>query len=222
MSPAGVLGASWHPRRVRDLTTSAWWVGGSPCSGKTTLATRLAEDLGAHLYSCDDAFDRHAAALTPGEAPTFAKVTSLSIEQRLSQAVAVQVDDVFALAREQRPLITADLRRLSGPVVVEGAALLPEALSRLGVSAQRAVWVVPTEEFQREHYARRAWAQQLVSNTSDPAVVFERWMQRDARFAVDIAEEARRCGYPVEVTGSAASLDTIYERVRRHLMTPAT
>lgn len=190
-----------------------WWVAGSPCSGKSTLARRLARDLGARLYSCDDAFERHAAAVAPSAGPTLAKVTSWGTGRRLAQPVEVQVRDVQELCREQWPLVLADLHATAGPVVVEGAALLPELVVPLGVPADRAVWVVPTEAFQHEHYARRRWALDLVASTEDPAAAFERWMQRDALFAVEVARRARELGRPVLVTDGSTSQEAAYARL---------
>lgn len=88
-------------------------------------------DLDAHLYSCDDAVDRHAAVVTPAAGPTLEKVTSWSAARRLAQPVEVQVGS------------------------------------------------------------------------------FERWMQRDARFAEQIAARARGVGYPVVVTDGTASPDDV-------------
>lgn len=205
--------------QLADLVTGTWWVAGSPCSGKTTLAERLAADLDAHLYSCDDAFDRHAAAVTAVAGPTLKKVTSWSASRRLAQPVEVQVRDVVALCQEQWPFIVADLRAVPRPVVVEGAALLPEVLAGLAVPADRAVWMVPTEDFQREHYAQRSWALELVAGTGDAAGNFERWMQRDAHFAARMAARARKVGYPVVVTDGTASPDDALAAVKNLLDT---
>ena len=160
--------------RVQGLLERAWWVAGSPCSGKTTMAARLARAGGAHLYSCDEAFDAHAGRARAHSAPTFRKVTSWGTQDRLAQDVDDQVADVVRLAGEQWPFVVEDLCDLPGPVVVEGAALLPDLLAGAGVRPGRAVVVVPTEAFQREHYARRGWARDLIGATTQPEVAFDR------------------------------------------------
>lgn len=182
------------------------WIGGSPCSGKSTLAHGLAAAAGAQLYNCDSAFDRHAAAVADAAGSTMKKVTAMSVEQRLAQPIDVQVADMFRLGREEWPHILDDLENLTGNVVVEGAALLPELLVALGVRADRAVWVVPTESFQRRHYARRGWARELVRGTERPDIAFDRWMQRDARFATEVAMRARELDYRVLATDSHSSV----------------
>ncbi|HEX2863964.1 MAG TPA: hypothetical protein VHN99_05310, partial [Deinococcales bacterium] len=43
-----------------------WWLGGSPCSGKSSAAAILAERHGMRVYSCDAAFDDHARRAPEG------------------------------------------------------------------------------------------------------------------------------------------------------------
>ena len=38
------------------------WIGGSPCSGKSTIAALLADRHGLRRYDCDAAFERTCAA----------------------------------------------------------------------------------------------------------------------------------------------------------------
>lgn len=39
------------------------WIGGSPCSGRSTMADRLAAAFGLGVFRCDDAYERHKAEL---------------------------------------------------------------------------------------------------------------------------------------------------------------
>lgn len=100
---------------MSELLERVWWVAGPPCSGKSTLAQAVAADCDMALYSCDDAFEDHAASVAPAAGPTLTKVTSLGITERLSQPIDVQVADVFKLYREEWPLILTDLQALHGP-----------------------------------------------------------------------------------------------------------
>ncbi|WP_433073314.1 hypothetical protein ACQP1P_25350 [Dactylosporangium sp. CA-052675] len=175
-----------------------WWIGGAPCSGKSTVAGLLAGARDLPLYSCDDAFERHGG-------PTFDRIRAMSVGDRLAQPVEVQVEDVFRLGREQFPAILAELPETG---IAEGAALLPELLDAHGVPRDRAVFVVPAEEFQRRQYRRREWARELVAGTADPEGAFDRWMERDATFARLVADQARDLGYPVvTVDGSEGAED---------------
>ncbi|WP_328475652.1 hypothetical protein OHA21_19885 [Actinoplanes sp. NBC_00393] len=75
--------------------------------------------------------------------------------------------------------------------------MLPELLAGAGVPRDQAVWLVPTEDFQRHHYRQRTWARDLLAAAPDPEAAFDRWMQRDALFARRVAVQARNLGYPI-------------------------
>ncbi|BEL04747.1 hypothetical protein Q0Z83_029380 [Actinoplanes sichuanensis] len=158
------------------------------------MAAQIAAARGTAVYSCDDAFERHADA-----GPVLRKVTAIGVGERLAQPIRAQVDDVFELYREEFPLILDELRAAGAGTVVEGAALLPELLAGIGVPAERAVWIVPTEEFQVRHYRGRAWAHRLLAGLDHPEEAFARWMRRDAVFARAVADQARDLGYRVVV-----------------------
>ena len=193
-----------------------WWIGGSPCSGKSTVAGIVSAARNLPLYACDDAFERHAATIEPAAGPTLKKVTAMTIEDRLAQPIEVQVGDVFRLYREEFPLILQDLGDAAAPVLVEGAALLPELLAGRNVPPERAVWIVPTEDFQRRHYRQRTWAHRLLASAADPERAFLRWMRRDAAFARLIAEQAGKLGYPViTVDGTTSATDIAAGITRR-------
>jgi hypothetical protein len=86
-------------RAARAWISGTKWLGGSPCSGKSTVLALLAK-LGVATYSCDDQFDEHAVVAVMDGRPIFAKVQSLPICTRLAQPVEVQVRDVLALRGE--------------------------------------------------------------------------------------------------------------------------
>jgi hypothetical protein len=159
----------------------------------------------ASLYSCDDAFERHAAMVRPEAGPTLRKVTAMDVGERLAQPIDVQVEDVFRLCREEFPLVARDVAAIAGAVVVEGAAVLPELLAATDVPPGRAVWLVPTERFQRLHYRRRTWPHDLLASVADPARAFDRWMRRDAAFGRLVAAQARDLGYPVIIVDGTAT-----------------
>lgn len=193
-------------------------MGGSPCSGKSTVLDTLA-NRGLTTYACDDRFDEHAVAAVSDGRPTFAKVTTLPTCERLAQPVDVQVRDVFALAGEQWPYIVMDLERqpTTELLVAEGSALLPRGLRELGVNPAQAVWLIATPSFLHEQYAKRAWARQLVAVCADPVAAFDRWLERDAAFASAIADEARGYGARVVEVDGSLSAEATAEVVGLHL-----
>ncbi len=75
---------SSRPNIGELLNDRVVWLGGSPCSGKSTVAALLAYGRRAAVYSCDDAFDRHAGAVSAAAAPTLKKVTRIGVAQRFA------------------------------------------------------------------------------------------------------------------------------------------
>lgn len=107
----------------------------------------------------------------------------------------------------------ADLAGTVSPTVVEGAALMPELLATIGIPADRALWLVPTEEFQRAHYARREWARELLSEAPDADALFETWMRRDAAFGRLIMLQAEDLGYRVIDVDGRSAADEVFATV---------
>src|SRR5450432_2340819 len=132
-----------------------YWLGGSPCAGKTSIADALAQTYGFQIYHCDIAFFRHEKIVTPEKHPVLYKLAHLTSEQLwIERPVKQQIAEEIALYCEEFPLILADLLSLSTsrPVLVEGVALLPACVKPLLVNPQQALWIVPTREFQLYHY----------------------------------------------------------------------
>lgn len=94
-------------------------------------------------------------------------------------------------------------------------------LADLQVPPNRAVWIVPTEDFQRSRYVQRDWAHTFLPSVPEPQSAFDRWMQRDAQFAIAIADQARALGYHVLVTDGSTSAAAMAETVSAMLGQPA-
>ncbi len=195
-----------------------YWIGGSPCAGKSSLADSLAEKYGLYLYRADKAFFRHEKIVTSKEQPIFHRVIHYSSEELWMRPVVRQVAEEIALYREEFPLILEELLALprSTPVLAEGAALLPECVTPLLSVPQHAIWIIPTAEFQLYHYERRAWAHDVVSSCKDPTQAFQNWMQRDIQFARFVEEEALRRKMRVLVVDGASSIAENRAIVERH------
>ena len=103
-----------------------------------------------------------------------------------------------AFYREQFDFVLRELADLSTdrPLVVEGADLLPELLVALGVRSERAVWVVPTREFQLSYYRSRAWVWPYLAGCPDPELAFANWMRRDMIFAAHVTRTAVSAAAP--------------------------
>jgi hypothetical protein len=194
------------------------WIGGSPCAGKSTVADALAAH-GMTVYRCDDAFYEHMKVVVLEHHPVFHRLAHASCDEIWMRPVARQVAEEIALYREEFPLILADLLALPAdrPIVAEGAALLPELIAGLGIDRERAIWMVPTEAFQRKHYGRRAWRHDVLRACSAPEVAWENWMRRDAGFAREIAAQVEYRGFRLITVDGHRSLAEMERDVARAL-----
>lgn len=181
------------------------FVGGSPCAGKSTLAERVSSAFGRRYVRCDDRWEDHVRAADPARQPTIARLGSMSFAEIFAQSAQVMLRDEIEAYREEWAFIRAELEAMPSPVIAEGAALMPELIASLEPEAH-AAYLVPTEAFQREHYAQREWAWSLVNQTPDPSGTFERWMTRDARFADHVRAAALEYGFPVLVVDGSITI----------------
>jgi hypothetical protein len=185
-----------------------YWIGGSPCSGKTTIADRLAARFGLRIYRCDDAYYVHEKLITEQQ-PIFHKLTHATTDEIWLRPVDRQIAEELEIYREEFPFILADLEALPDdrPILAEGAALLPELIAAHGVPLNRCIWIVPTEDFQRHHYAQRDWRHDVLATCSNPEQGWKNWMSRDAGFAAAVAAQAIDLNFRLIVVDGSLSID---------------
>ncbi|MEZ4717017.1 MAG: hypothetical protein R2851_13170 [Caldilineaceae bacterium] len=193
---------------LRRLFSHAYVLGGSPCSGKSTVAARLVARYGLQAYKVDDYQEAHMAHCT-SEQPTMFRYASMSWDDIWMQPVAQQVDDEFAFYRERFTFILQDLAQMdpARPTLLEGVALLPSLMRQCGVDPARVLYMVPTASFQLHHYGQRPWIQGILAQCNDPAQAFANWMARDQQFGREVLRQARACGFPTMVVDGGRSLD---------------
>lgn len=194
--------------KLKEALKHIYWIGGSPCSGKSSIADVLVERYGMTLYRCDDAFWRHDKMTTPEHQPVFYRVMRLTPEALWMRPVKQQTAEEIEIYREEFAMILDDLLALprDRPVLAEGAALMPELVAPLIDDPRRAIWVVPTAEFQWAYYRRREFWREVVKDCSDPEQAFRNWMERDAAFAHIVAQDAEARGLRVLVVDGQRSL----------------
>jgi 2-phosphoglycerate kinase len=186
-----------------------YWIGGSPCSGKSSVAEALSVKHRLRLVKTDDYLFSHRKQADPIQQPVMHRLAGLSWNEIWMAPVERQVQDEFEFYREEFPILLHELAVQPGelPLLVEGAALLPELLNRLGVVPGKIVYLIPTRNFQIEHYANRPWIQEIVNQCDRPEIAFSNWMERDARFGEAIAGMAEQLGMPVILVDRDHSLD---------------
>jgi hypothetical protein len=126
------------------------WIGGPPASGKTTIATRLARRHGLRLYSADTRTWVHRdRAIRAGDAAA-RKWESLTPVERWERSTPAEMLDM-SLHGARGPMVLDDVRALprSPLIIAEGSPVPAAAVTSGTIDRTRAVWLLPTAEFQR-------------------------------------------------------------------------
>jgi hypothetical protein len=132
------------------------WIGGPPCTGKTAVATRMARRHGLRWYGADTRTWHHRdRALAAGNVAA-RRWEAMTPEERWVQSPPTEML-TMSLHRERGPMVLDDLRALpdSPLVAAEGSTLPAQAVSSGIADCSRAVWLLPTPEFQRALLAAR-------------------------------------------------------------------
>jgi 2-phosphoglycerate kinase len=179
--------------------TDIYWIGGSPCSGKSTIAEKLAYKHGLSLFKSDDHMYAHMRLANAEKQPVMAKVASLSWDEIWTRPVEVQVQDEFDFYHEEFNMLLEELALYpqGQPILAEGNAWLPELLGQVKPLPEHIVYVIPTKEFQVTNYSLRGFTKDILAQCAEPQAAFENWMERDARFGERVNQAARLAGLPV-------------------------
>ncbi|MEC0282675.1 hypothetical protein SAMN04489762_3012 [Terribacillus saccharophilus] len=132
-------------------------------------------------------------------------------------SVEEQIEDVIRVYEEQFSLILEDLlsRPKTTPILVEEAALLPHMVAPLLTDLHHAIWMVPTPEFQIEHYKKREWIHRILDQYDDPGLAFSNWMERDSGFGKRVAKQAELINLNTMRVDGIFTFNQNYELVRR-------
>jgi cytidylate kinase len=178
--------------RLRNV----FWIGGGSGAGKSTIARRLADHYGWHLYATDDVMRDHARRTTPEEAPYLHEFIAMDMDERwVSRTPEVMLETFHWFHGEGFGLIVEDLLRLPQErcVIVEGFRLLPHLVKPLLAAREHAVWLLPTADFRQAAIRTRSEpGEGFVWKTSDPAKAGRNIAERDRMFTRRLEEETER------------------------------
>jgi len=114
-----------------NLDRTIYWIGGSACAGKSTLAGRLAEKYSLALYACDEHYGDHLRRITEEAQPAMSRVSRMTMNEAFfTRPMAEQLNTYIGFLREDFSYVLSDLAELgAGPVVVEGNQLMPSLVA---------------------------------------------------------------------------------------------
>jgi 2-phosphoglycerate kinase len=131
------------------LFSTAYILGGSPCSGKSTVAEMLSARYGFQYYKADDHESEHMQRARSHQQPVMFKYSKMNWDAIWSQTPEDLCSDELAHYHERFPFVLDDLQQLDAedPVILEGAAFLPDLIHPYSVKPENVVFMIPTAEF---------------------------------------------------------------------------
>ena len=176
-----------------------FFIGGSTCSGKSTLARSLARQRGWRHFCVDDHLGEYAARGEESGGAICAKHAGMSLSEFWMRDPKEQCEELVEFYHEVFPFVLGDLvleaMASDVPVVAEGIAFLPELLSESGVDSKHCAYLVAACPLHDELYRARAWTSQLLEGCEDRSRAFQLWMERDNLFSQHVRRQARNSGY---------------------------
>jgi hypothetical protein len=179
------------------------WLGGPPCSGKTSIARILAGRHDLRAYHSDAHTWEHHDKAVERRYPAAARGESLTPDELWLADPDVLVAHSLEANEERCRLMLEDIEALpSSPLIVaEGTPLFPWLVADRLASLDHAVWLVPTPEFQRARLEERPGTEWR--RTSDPPRALENRIERERAIGEVVARDARGRGLRVlDVDGS--------------------
>lgn len=195
-----------------------YFIGGSPCSGKSTIAQALSETYGLCYFKVDDHLERYLKMGAADGKPFCARAVQLTPEQIWMRDPQMQCEEELGIYEEIFEYIMADLAKVVDQqgAITEGAAYLPVLAKQNQLPFNRYLSITPTKEFQVFHYSQREWVPCVLAECSNPAKAFENWMERDALFAKAVQTQCAEAGYASLVHHGEIPVEEMTARVASH------
>ena len=148
------------------------YIGGSPCCGKSTVAERLAKELGATYYQVDHYLDEFMEQVADRGAPVCSKAVKMKGDEIWLRDPEIQCEEEFKIYSEVAGRVFDRLHKIRSEfVIAEGAAFTPAVMAKSGFADY--ICMIPTPEFQIARYRERSWVPYVVMDCSDKECAFD-------------------------------------------------
>lgn len=200
------------------MDKTIYWIGGSPCSGKSSITEKLAKRYGFHYYKFDDNLERFLKIAADNGKNVCKRLKNYSIDETFLRDIEEQVNDEFLFYEEVFDILLDDLSKINNDngIIVEGAGLLPNNIMKHGIDQSKYIVIVPTRDFQLQKYAEREWVSHYLADSTEPNKAYDNWMARDIEFAKIVNQQAIDYGMKVIVVDGKVSIDENYKIVESH------
>lgn len=192
-------------------------IGGSPCSGKSTISAKLAERYQLTSIKLDDLVEGFTQKARRDGAPISTLREKRTTDQIWLREPAAMAEEEWSFYEEVFSYLRQYLvENQDKPMIIEGAGLLPHLIKSLDMDHSY-LCMTPTADFQKEQYAKREWVPYVLQNSSNPQRAFDNWMNRDMLFAQRCRKEAERLSYPHLLTDGSRTIEEMTEQAAQIL-----
>lgn len=184
--------ASNTSKELRSKLPHVRWIGGSTCSGKSSIAYMLGQAYNAHVYHYDKQEVDHIARSADVEKfPAINNFMAMSMDERWVLRTPMEMADNTVMSWAQRfPHVIDDLMSLPTDriIVAEGPGLFPQLVKPYLSNPFHAIWLVATNKTIRKVREQRPTG--IRTETSDPDRAIDNLIERDIIIARYIKDQA--------------------------------
>lgn len=197
---------------------NTYYIGGSPCAGKSTVAEILSRKYNLYYFKVDDFLDEYTKLGAQKGYPICKKTVTLTPEQIWMREPALQCMEKFEFYKEVFEYVLADIKKLycENGIITEGAAYVPDLMKQSGVPCSRYLSITPAKEFQISHFRKREFVPYILEGCRDKEKAFCNWMDRDVLFAKEVQRQCEENKYLSIINDGGVGVDELVNRVAAH------
>lgn len=194
-----------------------YYIGGSPCSGKSTVTEILAAKYHLFYFKVDDFIDKYLKMGASKGYEICKKQDSLRADEIWMREPVLQCQEELLYYKETFAFVLEDLMQIKEKdIITEGAAYLPELMRKLNISNNRYISITPTRDFQISHYKKREWISFVLEGCSDKEKAFSNWMERDILFAKEVQKQCIKENYVSIINDGSIEIEEYVHRIAAH------
>lgn len=195
-----------------------YYIGGSPCSGKSTVAEILSEQYDLYYFKVDDFLDSYTKQGALKGYPVCRKQVELTPDQIWMRDPVLQCREELIYYEEVFEFIERDLEQIKNVngVITEGAAYVPGLIRDAQIPENRYLSITPTKEFQLFHFRKRTFVPYILRGCSNMERAFDNWMERDILFAGEVRKQCGETGYTSVINDGSMEIAEMADLVVSH------
>lgn len=195
-----------------------YYIGGSPCSGKSTMAEILAKKYDLYYFKVDDFIDKYMQLGAVKGYEICKKMSEMSWDEIWMRDPVLQCTEEVQWYEEIFEFVCEDLSKISckTEIITEGAAYMPQLMKGISVSYDKYLSLTPEREFQLFHYSKREFVPYILRECTDKEKAFSNWMERDILFAKDIQKQCEITGYKSIINRGEQAVEEMVDEIERH------